>query len=76
MARGGVVAVDPELGNLDVTDLELGAFAVFEKWKTDGCSVVSWLEAECFGCVGRWLWVVLANDLLHLVCADSPHFFT
>ena len=63
MARGGVVAVDPELGNLNVTNLELGALAVFEKRKTDGCSVVSWLKAEYFRCVGRWLWVVLANDL-------------
>ena len=41
VARGGVVAVDPELGNLNVTNLELGALAVFEKRKTDGCSVVS-----------------------------------
>ena len=74
MARGGVVAVDPELGDLNVADLELCALAVFEKRKADGCSVLFRLEAERLRSVGRWLWVVLANDLLHLVRANSPHF--
>ena len=74
VARGGVVAVDPELGDLHVADLELRALAVFEKRKAHGCSVLFRLEAERLWSVGWWLWVVFANDLLHFVCANSPNF--
>ena len=76
VARCGIVAVDSELSDLNVADLELRALVVFEKRKVDGCSVLFRLEAERPRSVGRWFRVVLANDLLDLVRIHSPHFFT